>query len=220
MSAKAALSKKHHPERRDDMSEISLVNVEPDWVFTLNNSNGGFSDEQFEQFCAANPHFRIEMTKEGTMIIMMPMVPTGGNREFLLNGRFAAWVEADQTGWGFSPSTVFTLPNGAKRSPDISWICHERWEALSEKQKNSVTHICPDFVIELRSKTDRLRPLQNKMQEYIDNGAQLGWLIDPKEKKVHVYRPDTPIEILDNPAEVSGEPLLPGFTLKLAGIID
>lgn len=154
------------------------------------------------------------------MIIMMPMVPMGGNREFILNGRFAAWVEADQTGWGFSPSTVFTLPNGAKRSPDVSWIRNERWEALSETQKNSVSHICPDFVVELRSKTDRLKPLQDKMQEYMDSGAQLGWLIDPKEKKVHIYRPDASIEILDNPTEVSGDPLLAGFTLTLAGIID
>lgn len=220
MSAKAALSKKRNPVVGDDVSAISLAEVQPDWVFSLNNSNGGFSDEQFEQFCEANPHFRIEMTKEGTMIIMMPMVPTGGNREFELTTQFGIWVKADQTGRGFSSATVFTLPNGAKRSPDVSWIRNERWEALTEKQKNSISHICPDFVIELRSKTDRLKPLQDKMQEYTDNGAQLGWLIDPIEKKIHVYRPDAPIEILDNPAEVSGEPLLSGFTLKLTGIID
>lgn len=199
---------------------ISLANAEPGWVFHLESPDGGFSDEEFEQFCAENPDLRIEMTKEGEMIIMMPMTPSGGNREFELSGQFAAWVKANGTGLGFSPSTVFTLPNGAKRSPDVSWIRRERWDALTDEQKNSFTRICPDFVVELRSKSDRLKPLQAKMEEYLENGAQLGWLIDPKEKKVHVYRPGAPPEVLDNPTELSGEPLLKGFTLKLEGIIN
>lgn len=160
------------------------------------------------------------MTKEGEMIIMMPMTPSGGNKEFELTGQFAAWVKADGTGLGFSPSSVFTLPNGAKRSPDVSWMPRQRWDALLDEQKNSFTRICPEFVIELRSKTDRLKTLPAKMEEYIENGAQLGWLIDPKEKKVHLYRPGAPVEILHNPSEVSGEPLLKGFTLKLDGILD
>ncbi len=199
---------------------ISLASAQPDWVLHLEKSDGGFSDEEFEKFCEDNADFRIEMTKEGEMTIMMPMIPSGGNKEFELSGQFAAWVKTDNTGMGFSPSSVFTLPNGAKRSPDVSWIRHERWEALSDEQKNTFTRICPDFVVELRSKTDRLKPLQKKMSEYIENGAQLGWLIDPREKKVHIYRPGAPVEILDKPKEISGEPLLKGFTLKLDGIID
>ncbi len=219
MSAKAATGRTRMRSTSEGAA-ISLLHAEPGWVFRLEDVNGGFSDEQFAQFCAANPDLRVEMTKEGEMIIMMPMIPSGGNREFELSGQFAVWVKADQTGLGFSPSSVFTLPNGAKRSPDVSWIRHERWHALSAEQKNTFTRICPDFVVELRSKTDRLKPLQAKMDEYVENGAQLGWLIDPLEKKVHVYRPGAPVEILDNPNEVSGEPLLPGFVLKLAGIID
>ena len=133
--------------------------------------------------------------------------------------RFGTWAEADGTGIGFDSSGGFRLPNKAKRSPDVAWVKRERWEALSPKERKRFAPLCPDFVVELRSETDRLNKLQDKMQEYIDNGAQLGWLIDPIEKKVHVYRPDAPVEILDNPAEVFGDPLLSGFTLKLAGII-
>lgn len=213
MAAKATARKK-------TSNAISLAQAKPDWVFHLESANGGFSDEEFARFCEENPDLRIEMTKEGEMIIMMPLFPSGGNKEFELSTQFGVWVKADNTGLGFSPSTVFTLPNGAKRSPDVSWIRRERWDALSEEQKNSFTRICPEFVIELRSKTDRLKPLQAKLAEYIENGAQLGWLIDPIEKKVHVYRPAAPVETLDNPAEISGEPLLKGFVLKLADIFD
>lgn len=213
MAAKATARKK-------TSNAISLAQAKPDWVFQLESANGGFSDEEFARFCEENPDLRIELTKEGQMIIMMPMFPSGGNREFELGGQFAAWVKVDNTGLGFSPSTVFTLPNGAKRSPDVSWIRRKRWDALTDAEKNSFTRICPDFVVELRSQSDRLKPLQAKLEEYIENGAQLGWLMDPIEKKVHIYRPDSPVEILDNPTEVSGEPLLKGFVLKLAGILD
>ncbi len=178
------------------------------------------TDEDFERFCSQNPDFRIEMTSEGKMIVMLPVTPEGSNRNFKLTGRFASWVETDGTGVGFESSAGFTLPNGAKRSPDVSWMRKERWEGLSPQQRNEFTQICPDFVVELRSKTDRLRPLQKKMEEYIANGAQLGWLIDPIQQKVHVYRPDSAIEIMSKPAAIFGEPLLPGFALKLDGIID
>lgn len=213
MSARTAAIKKRIPA-------ISLANAEPDWVFRLENPGRRFSDEEFERFCAENKGLRIEMTKEGEMIIMMPVTPQGSNRNFILSGRFFAWTETGDTGIGFESSACFTLPNGAKRSPDVSWMMRERWEALSEEEKDSFTHVCPDFVVELRSKSDRLKPLQAKMEEYIENGAQLGWLIDPIEKKVHVYRPGAQVETLDNPKEISGEPLLEGFTLKLEGIID
>jgi Uma2 family endonuclease len=219
MSVRSAAIKKR-TKTGGAVTAISLADAEPDWVFHLETPNGRFSDEEFERFCAENKGLRIEMTKEGEMIIMMPVTPKGGNRNFVLSGRFFAWAETDNTGVGFDSSTCFTLPNKAKRSPDVSWMERQRWEALTEKEKDTFTHICPDFVVELRSKSDRLKKLQKKMEEYIENGAQLGWLIDPKEKKVHVYRPDAPVEILDQPKEISGEPLLKGFTLKLEGIID
>lgn len=179
-----------------------------------------FTDKEFERFCAKNRELRIEMTSEGEMIIMLPVVTKGGSRNFLLTSRFGAWVEAHNTGIGFDSSTGFTLPNGAKRSPDVSWMRRQRWEALTSEQKNSFAPICPDFVVELRSGSDRLKTLQKKMEEYIANGAELGWLIDPKKKKVHIYQPNAPVQILDNPSEVSGEPLLTGFVLKLSGILD
>jgi Uma2 family endonuclease len=178
------------------------------------------SDEEFEQLCAQSPDLRIEMTGEGEIIIMPPVSPEAGHRGFKLTGRFGAWVEADGTGVGFEFSACFTLPNGAKRSPDMSWLRKERWDSLTLEQRNEFTHICPDFVAELRSKTDRLGTLQKKMKEYIANGAQLGWLIDPLRHRVHIYRPDAPVEILDHPTAISGEPLLPGFVLRLDGIID
>ncbi|HEY9232518.1 MAG TPA: Uma2 family endonuclease [Blastocatellia bacterium] len=179
-----------------------------------------FSDEEFAQFCAEYPDLRIEMSSEGEMIIMLPVVSEGGRRNFLLTGRFSAWVEADRTGVGFDSSAGFTLPNGAKRAPDVSWIRRERWDALSEAEKNEFAPICPDFVVELRSKSDRLATLQRKMEEYLANGASLGWLIDPLEKKVHIYRPGAPVDVLDQPSEIAGDPLLKGFVLKLDGIFN
>ena len=193
---------------RNDFSEI-----------LIKPKDNEFTEEDYWQFCADHKDLRIEMTKEGHMIIMMPVGSEGSHYNFNLTTRFGTWAEADGSGIGFDSSGGFRLPNNAKRSPDVSWVKRERWEALSPKERKRFAPLCPDFVVELRSESDRLIKLQDKMQEYIENGAQLGWLIDPIEKKVHVYRPDAPVEILDHPAEVSGEPLLSGFALKLAGII-
>ncbi|HWQ32194.1 MAG TPA: Uma2 family endonuclease [Blastocatellia bacterium] len=201
-------------------AQSEMSSESPLMVFDVGPILHKITDEEFERICAQNPDLRIEMTSEGKMIIMLPVVMDGGNRNFKLTGRFAAWVEADGSGVGFDSSTGFTLPNGAKRSPDVSWMRKERWDALTPEQRNEFGHLCPDFVIELRSKSDRLRMLQEKMEEYIENGAQLGWLIDPLEHRVHVYRPGAPVEILDHPLTISGEPLLPGFVLNLDGIID
>src|SRR5213593_1275941 len=166
-----------------------------------------FTDDEFAEFCAEHPELRVEMNSEGEMIIMPPVVSEGGKRNFLLSGRFFEWVETDGTGLGFDSSTGFALPNGAKRSPDVSWIRHERWNARSGEQKDEFAPICPDFVVELRSRSDRLATLQEKMEEYLANGAKLGWLIDPLEKKVHIYRPGAPVEVLEKPPEISGDPL-------------
>ena len=191
-----------------DFEEIVITPVQP------------MTEDEYFEFCVSQHELRIEMTKEGQMIVMMPVGGEGSNRNFILTARLGAWAETNQSGIGFDATVGFRLPNKAKRGPDAAWVKRERWDALTPKERKKFPPLCPDFVVELRSDTDRLAKLQDKMQEYIDNGAQLGWLIDPIEKRVHVYRPGQPIEILDHPTEISGEPLLSGFVLKLAGIID
>lgn len=176
------------------------------------------SVEQFYEFCLANRDLRIERTASGEVIIMPPAFSDTGNRNIKIAQQLANWAEQDGTGETFDSSAGFTLPNGATRSPDASWIKLERWNALTEDQKASFAPICPDFVIELRSKSDALKGLQDKMQEYIDNGALLGFLIDRKNRKVHIYCPNQEPEIVDNPETVSGEPVLPGFALQMAKI--
>lgn len=173
------------------------------------------SDEDFFEFCQANQDWRIERTSDGDIIIMPPTGGETGRRNFNLTGMFYAWVKADGSGKGFDSSTGFTLPNGAERSPDLAWVRLSRWNALTERQRERFAPLCPDFVVELRSPSDSLTALQSKMEEYIQNGAELGWLIDPLEKKVYVYSPLAPVECLDNPATVSGEPLLNGFVLDV-----
>ncbi len=137
----------------------------------------------------------------------------------LLRGRLTrhldTWAEADGTGIACDSSTLFTLLNGAKRSPDASWVKRERWDALTKDQREGFAPICPDFVVELRSPTDSLSDLHDKMREYSDNGARLGWLIDPLDKRVHLYRPGLPVESLDDPMTLSGDPILPGFILPV-----
>ncbi len=199
---------------------ISLPKNTEALIIRLGPPDERMSDDEFEEFCAQYPEMRIEMTSEGEVIMTPPVVTEGGKRNFLLTTRFGAWVETDGTGVGFDSSTGFTLPNGAKRSPDVSWIRREHWDALSDKQKNSFALVCPDFVVELRSKSDRLTTLQAKMEEYLANGAQLGWLIDPREKRVHIYRSNASVEVLDSPSEISGTPLLKDFVLKLRNILD
>jgi Uma2 family endonuclease len=174
------------------------------------------SDEEFFQFCLANDHWRIERTAEGDIVIMPP---TGGKTGIInskLIAQLVVWNEAVHQGQVFESSTIFVLPNGARRSPDLAWVKNERWQSLTDEQQEKFPPLCPDFVLELRSRTDSLKMLQRKMQEYIDNGALLGWLIDPLKKRVHVYRPNAATEILDDPQSVSGEPLLHGFVLDVA----
>ncbi|MEO6724525.1 MAG: Uma2 family endonuclease [Blastocatellia bacterium] len=173
------------------------------------------SDEDFYDLCQANPELRIELTKEGDLLLMPPTGGETGGNNFNLSGEFHIWVKFDKRGKGFDSSTGFTLPNGAKRSPDLAWVRRERWEALTPQQRRIFPPLCPDFVVELRSPSDSLDQLKEKMREYMDNGAQLGWLIDTRERKIYIYRQDTPLEVLDNPASVSGEPLLHGFILEM-----
>jgi Uma2 family endonuclease len=176
------------------------------------------TDEQFYQFCLANRDLRIERTAKGEVIIMPPAFSDTGNRNSKITAQLEVWAELDGMGEVFDSSAGFTLPNGATRSPDACWIRSERWNALSDQQKASFAPICPDFVIELRSSSDTLIGLQAKMQEYIENGAMLGFLIDRKNVTVHVYRSGRSPEILEQPETVSGDPELPGFVLRMAKI--
>lgn len=173
------------------------------------------SDDQLLKLCAVNGDLRIERTREGDLEIMPPTNSETGKTNFNLTGDFAIWVRQDGTGAGFDSSAGFTLPDGAVRSPDLSWIREERWKALPREARRKFAPICPDFVLELRSPSDPLSYVQAKMQEYMENGARLGWLIDPVEQRVYVYRPGAPVEQLDRPETLSGEPVLPGFTLDL-----
>jgi Uma2 family endonuclease len=177
------------------------------------------TDEQFFQMCQKNRDYRFERTASGELLIMPPTGSDTGNRNFDMVVELGIWNKQTKLGKGFDSSTGFTLPNGAERSPDVSWVKIERWNALTPEQQEKFAPICPDFVVELRSRTDSLKELQEKMQEYIENGAQLGWLIDRKNKRVEIYRPGKDVEILDNPASLSGENILPGFVLHLQQII-
>jgi Uma2 family endonuclease len=187
-------------------------------VLNFNDVLKKLNDDDFEAFCRHNPEIRIELTKEGELVIMPPTGGLTGRRNFSLIGHFFNWVERDGTGIGFDSSTAFKLPNGAKRSPDLSWVRREKWDQLSATEQEKFPPLCPDFVVELRSASDSLSDLRAKMEEYIDCGAELGWLIDAEEKKVYVYRQNETEEILENPAAISGDPLLQNFTLNLTKI--
>ncbi len=176
------------------------------------------TDDQFFALCQANRDLRIERTAQGEVIFMSPIGAETGNRNSKLTQQLANWTDTDGTGIGFDSSTGFILPNGAKRSPDAAWIKLSRWQLLSLEQKAKFAPICPDFVVELRSVSDRLSDLQEKMVEYIENGATLGWLIDRTTKKVYVYRPQLDLECLDHPKSIDASPHLQGFNLNLEKI--
>ncbi len=176
------------------------------------------TDEQFFQLCQNNRELRFERTANGDLIIMPPTGGETGNRNGRLNQQLFNWTDADGKGIAFDSSTCFKLPNGADRSPDASWIKLERWNALSDEEKQKFPPICPDFVIELLSPSDSLKTTQDKMREYIDNGVRLGLLINRKSRQVEIYRRGKEVEVLDSPATVSGEDVLKGFVLNL-GII-
>ena len=171
--------------------------------------------EQFEQVCRDNPDHRLELTSTGGLIVMPPAGSKTGKRNFSLIRQFGVWVEKDGTGIGFDSSTGYTLPNKAIRSPDVSWVSRDKWDALTEDEQEEFAPLCPDFVIELRSRWQTLKAQQAKMQEYLENGAQLGWFIDPRNRRIYIYRPGEEVEVLTDVATVSADPILPGFVLNL-----
>ena len=176
--------------------------------------------EQFTALAAANRDLRLERTSQGELIVNPPAGWETGERNSSLTGQLYKWYEANETlGKVFDSSTGFTLPNSAIRSPDASWVSRDRWEALTPEDKTTFPKICPDFVVELRSKSDKLPPLQEKMREYLENGAKLGWLIDPQSSRVEIYQTGKETEILENPTQLSGEPVLPSFILNLTRIL-
>ncbi len=191
------------------------VTAELSVPFKLNVQATRLTEEQFTRLCQENPELRIELTAQQELVIMPPTGSETGRRNSTLTQRLANWAETDGTGIVFDSSTLFTLPNGAKRSPDASWVRKERWNALTKDQREGFAPLCPDFVVELRSPTDRLSDLHDKMREYIANGARLGWLIDPLDKRVYVYRPGQPSATVDDPATLSGDPALPRFVLQV-----
>ena len=173
------------------------------------------TDDQFFDFCQLNRDVQIERSAKGELVFMSPTGSESDERNFNLIGQLWAWTKQDGTGVGFGSSGGFTLPSGAVRSPDAAWINKTNWEKIAPELRKKFAPICPEFVIELRSETDSLQVLQDKMTEYIENGTKLGWLIDPQQKKVYIYRDNTTYEELDNPATLSGENVLPGFVLEL-----
>ena len=176
------------------------------------------SADSFFDFCQLNSHLRIERTATGKLVIMSPAGSETGNRNAKLMEQLSNWTDRDASGIEFDSSAGFILPNGATRSPDASWITLTRWNSLSAEQKTKFAPICPDFVVELRSPSDSLKVLQEKLQEYIDNGASLGWLIDRTTHQVYIYTPDSEIKCLDNPQAISGDPVLSSFILDLTKI--
>ena len=176
------------------------------------------SDDEFFEFCQLNRDLRIERTAGGGITIMPPTGGETSDRNSEINMQLRLWAKRDGTGVTFDSSGGFVLPSGAMRSPDASWVLRDRFTALTAEQRAKFPPLCPDFVIELRSTTASLPALRSKMQEYIDNGVRLGWLIDPREEQVHVYHPESPVEILARPQSVSADPLLPGFSLDMADI--
>jgi Uma2 family endonuclease len=178
-----------------------------------------FSDREFAQFCRAFPDLRVERTALGELVVMAPAGADASGRNAALVEQLRAWSRARRLGKVFESSAGFTLPNGAIRSPDASWIADDRWNALTPRDRRGFAHVCPDFVAELRSPSDSLRELRAKMREYCSQGAQLGWLIDPLRKVVEIYRPRQGARTLTSPHSVSGEAVLPGFTLDLTEIL-
>ena len=174
------------------------------------------SPEQFTALAAVNRDLKLERTAQGELIVNPPTGWETGEYNCSITGElYLWWRNSGESGKVFDSSTGFILPNGATRSPDASWVSQSRWDGLTPQQKGTFANICPDFVVELRSSSDRVEPLQDKMREYIDNGAKLGWLLNPQHRIVEIYRGGLAVEVLENPVELSGEKVLPGFVLNL-----
>jgi Uma2 family endonuclease len=197
------------------------VSTECDTAFrvSLDVHSIHLTDEQFDLLCRDNNELRLEFSAKGELIIMSMTYTETGRKKARILHRLADWAETDGTGRCYSSSAGFTLPNGSKRAVDASWISHKRWNSLKPEHREKMARICPDFVIEMRSETNPLPELKKKMAEYIQNGARLGWLFDPIDKRVYIYRPGRRVECLESPNELSGEDVLPGFQFNFQEIV-
>ncbi len=175
------------------------------------------TDDELFRICTANKELRIERGESGQLILMSPAGSFSSNRNFILNGLFSQWVESHlDLGYAFDSSGSFILPDNSMRSPDTAWIKKDRWDSLTVEAREKFAPICPDFIVELRSKSDSLSELKKKMEAWITNGCELAWLIDPIERKAYIYKPNAPMrELNDFSGKLSGENLLPGFELDL-----
>ncbi|NWF62536.1 MAG: Uma2 family endonuclease [Fischerella sp.] len=176
------------------------------------------TNEEFELLVAVNKELRLELTAQGELVIMSPTGGETGERNLDIEGQLWLWNRQNRLGKAFNSSTGFKLPNGATRSPDASWIKMERWDILTPQQRKKFPPLCPDFAVELVSESDDLEDTQAKMREYIENGLRLGWLINPIDKQVEIYRPNQAVEVLQSPKSLSGEDVLPGFVLNLDSV--
>lgn len=190
-----------------------------EWSLRVDFKAVPLSSDQFYRLCVDNPELRLELTAEGELILMSPTGARTGLRNSELNYQIVAWAKKDRRGLTFDSSTVFSLPNGAKRSPDASWLSKERWDALTEDEQEKNAPVCPEFVVELRSPSDNLTDLKSKMAEYLDNGSQLGWLLDPLEKRVYIFRPGGGVECLEGPSDIRGEGVVDGLVVDLREIL-
>jgi Uma2 family endonuclease len=177
------------------------------------------SDEAFARLCRANPDLRLERDAKGRLIAMAPAAPDGSQRNMSLSAQLWNWNQQARLGVVFDSSAGFTLPNAAIRGPDASWMTQERWDLISPEERKTFSHVCPDFVVELRSSKDSMTMLRQKMEEYLAQGVRLGWLINPKGRTVEIYRPGRAAEELKKPDTLWGEDVLPGFELGLKGIL-
>jgi Uma2 family endonuclease len=196
----------------------SAVETELPVLIDVKNISLRLTHEQFETLCKNNPEKAFELTQDGELEIMPPVGGDSGKKELSLGAQLYLWNEQTGLGEAFSSSTAFILPNGAERSPDAAWVERSRWAALNPEQRQKFPALAPDFVIELRSESDRLTKLQQKMMEYQSNGVRLGWLINPQQQQVEIYRPGRDIEVLENLITLNGEDVLPGFLLDLRSI--
>jgi Uma2 family endonuclease len=203
------------PYRGEDKEELLNILI----MITINiPQTFKVTEDQFKILAVANRDLRLEKTATGELIVMPPTGGETGQRNAQLSAQFVNWNNQKQLGVVFDSSTAFRLPNGADRSPDVSWVKLERWQQLTAEEQDSFPPLCPDFVLELRSPSDRLETLRKKMEEYLDNGAKLGWLLEPKTRSVEIYRPNQEVEILQSPISLSGENILLDFVLDLKPI--
>jgi len=205
---------------KDSMTSESLTDFESEIYLVLDIRDLGFTDDQFFRLCRDNEELDIEMSGAAELIIMSPNRPTTSRKHVRIAYRLSAWSDQNGTGYVYDASAIFALPNGAKRSPDAAWILKSRWAALTEEEQERFTPpISPDFIVEVRSRNDRMKRLKAKMQEYIANGVRLAWLLDPIDNRAYIYRPSEPVQELEKPEVLYGDPVLPGFQFDFREIL-